>query len=149
MIVRTLVIFHTDIPDDAIMTADGMNFVQWPGRNVVEAIADLLRTLGWTPDDPFDLEERGWDLDASSGNNSISLRIEVPEEVLVQITDRTPEFTWYLKRKPPGPVFTRLLTELDKALKADSRFRDILWFKPQGYLSQPGAALPVEVGEDI
>jgi len=149
MIVRTLTTFYTDLPDDAIETDDGMGFLQWPGRNVVEVIADLLRTLGWTPDDPVGLEERGWDLDAFFGNRMISLRIEVPEEVIVQITDRSPDRTWYFRRKPPGPVFTGMLTGLDKALKADSRFKDILWFTPKGYQNQElGAPLPVESGGD-
>ena len=145
MTMRTLVTFNTDLPDDAIETADGMDFIQWPGRNVTNVIADLLKSIGWTPDEPIDLEERGWDLDASLGNRGISLRIEAPEEVLVGITDRTPDWTWFLRRKPPGPVFTGLLTEFDKALKADGRFRDILWFTPEGYLKdEAGAPLPVE-----
>jgi hypothetical protein len=145
MTVRTLVTFYTDIPDDAIETADGMDFIQWPGRVMVQAMADLLRGLGWQPDEPLDLEERGWDLDASRGSEMISLRIEWPEEVVVQITDRTPDYTWYFKRKPPGPVFLGILVGLDAALKADGRFRDIQWFTPKGYLKEPGMPFPVDV----
>ncbi len=57
-----------------------MNFIQWPGRNVVEVIAELLKGLGWKPNDPIDLEERGWDLDAVCSGGAIRLRIEVFEE---------------------------------------------------------------------
>ena len=145
MIVRTLVTFQTNLPDDAIETEDGMDFVQWPGRNVVEAIADILRGLGWTPGDPFDLRERGWDLDATFGDKGIRLRIEAPEEMIVGITDRSPEWTWYFRRKPPGPEFIAMLAGLDMALKADGRFRDVRWFTPKGYLSDvPGALSPME-----
>ena len=147
MTVRTLATFYTDLPDDAIETADGMDFIQWPGRNVVEVVADLLRGLGWKPDDPLDLEERGWNLDAIRGDRMISLRIEVPEEVIVTITDRTPDWTWYFKRKPPGPVFVGMLVGLDAAMKADGRFRDIQWFTTKGYLNHElGAPTPAEVG---
>ena len=147
MIVRTLVTFSTDVPDDAIETPDGMDFIQWPGRTVTTVIADLLRYIGWTPDDPIGLEERGWNLDASLGRRGISMRIEWPEEVVVGITDRTPDWTWFFRRKPPGPVFTGLLTEFDKALKADGRFRDVLWFTKEGYMKdEAGALVPVEGG---
>jgi hypothetical protein len=147
MTVRTLTTFHTDLPDDAVETADGMDFIQWPGRNVVQAIADMLKAIGWTPEDPLDLEERGWDLDARCGDRMISLRIEVPEEVIMNITDRTPDRTWYFKRKPPGPVFVNMLVGLDAAMKADGRFRNILWFTPEGYDSQTetGSPVPVEI----
>jgi hypothetical protein len=147
MTLRTLATFYTDLPDDAIETADGMDFIQWPGRNVVQVIADLLRGLGWKPDDPLDLEERGWDLDAVCGDRAIRLRIEAPEEVIVDITDRTPDWTWYFKRKPPGPVFVGMLIGLDAAMKADGRFRDIQWFTPKGYLNHElGVPIPAEVG---
>jgi hypothetical protein len=148
MIVRTLLTCKTDLPDDAIETEDGMDFVFWGGRNVVEAITDLLRGLGWTPEDPIDLQERGWDMDATSGDASVSLRVQVvPELVIVIFTDEAPKYTWYFKRKPPGPGFTGLLTGFDKALKADSRFSDLLWFTDQGYRrDEPGAPEPVEAG---
>jgi len=144
MTVRTLTTFYTDLPDDAIETADGMDFIQWPGRNVVDVVADLLRGLGWKPDDPLNLEERGWNLDAIRDDRMISLRIEAPEEMIVTITDRTPDWTWYFKRKPPGPVFVGMLVGLDSAMKADGRFRDIQWFTPKGYLNNElGAPTPV------
>jgi len=136
MTLRTRATFYTDLPDDAIETADGMDFIQWPGRNVAELIADLLRGLGWKPDDPIGLEERGWDLDASCGVQSISIHIEVPEEVIINITDRTGALTWYFKRKPPGPVFVEMLIGLDASMKADARFTDIQWFTPQGLSEQ-------------
>jgi hypothetical protein len=148
MIVRTLATFHTDLPDDRIETDDGMDFIRWPGLNVANALADLLRAMGWAPSDPFDLQERGWDLDATLADKGISLRISLIEEVIVSITDRTPDRTWYFKRKPPGPVFVGMLVALDAALKADGRFRNVLWFTPEGYDSQTeaGAPSPVEVG---
>jgi hypothetical protein len=147
MIVRTLLTCQTELPDDAIETEDGMDFVFWGGRNVVEAVADLLRGLGWTPEDPIDLQERGWDMDATGGDRRVSLRIQVvPEEVIVIFTDRSPDYTWYFRRKPPGAVFTGMLAGFDKALKADGRFSDILWFTHKGYdAHEPGAPVPVEV----
>lgn len=145
MIVRTYVSFNTDIPDDRIETEDGMDFIQWPGRNVAEAMADLLKRSGWTPEDVIDLEERGWELDATCGGRSVTLRIQLIEEVLVIFIDRSPDRTWYFRRKPPGLAFTGLLTEFDKALKADSRFSDVLWFTPDGYQKdEPGAPAPIE-----
>ncbi len=148
MTVRTFTTFSTDLPDHAVETADGMDFIQWPGRNVVQVIADLLRAIGWTPDDPLDLEERGWDLDAHCGRRMIRMRIEFIEEVIVMITDRTPDRTWYFKRKPPGPVFVGMLVGLDAAMKADGRFRNIRWFTPEGYDSQTEAGSPVPVEVD-
>ena len=145
MTMRTLVTFNTDLPDDAIETADGMDFIQWPGRNVAEVMAELLKSMGWTPDGPFCLEHAGWDLDASLGAQGITLRSEVIEEVIVGITDRTPDLTWYLKPKPPGPVFVGMLIGLDATMKADGRFRDILWFTAKGYSSQTEAGSPVPV----
>ena len=124
-----------------------MDFIQWPGRNVAEAMADLLRRLGWEAEDPIDLQERGWDLDATLDGRDVTLRIEPLEPVLVGFIDRSPEYTWYFRRKPPGPLFTGLLTGFDQALKADSRFSDVLWFTNEGYQrDEPGAPEPVEAG---
>jgi hypothetical protein len=145
MIVRTLVTFHTELPDDWIMTDDGTNVIRWPGLNVAQALADLLRMIGWKPSDPIDLEERGWALDANLGLKDITLRISLIEEVIVEIIDRTPEYTWFFRRKPPGPVLTGMLTEFDKALKADSRFSDIRWYTPKAYDNQEaGAPVPID-----
>lgn len=145
MIVRTLVTFDTELPDDRIETDDGSDFIRWPGLNVAEALADLFRAMGWEPSGPFDLQERGWDLDATLGNKGITLRISLIENVIVDITDRTPELTWYFRRKPPGPVFVGMLVGLDAAMKADGRFSNILWFTPEGYGSQTEAGSPVPV----
>ena len=147
MIVRTLVTFQTDLPDDRIETDDGMDFIRWPGLNVAHALVDLFRAIGWTPGDPIDLQERGWELDATLGVREITVRISLIEEVILDIMDRTPDLTWYFRRKPPGPIFTGMLTELDKALKADGRFSDIRWFTLKGYDSQEaGASVPIDVG---
>jgi hypothetical protein len=147
MTVRTIATFHTDLPNDAIETADGMDFIQWPGRNVVQVVADLLRAIGRTPDDPLDLEERGWDLDARGDGRMIRMRISFIEEVILDITDKT-DWTLSFKRKPPAPAFVGMLVRLDAAMKADGRFRDILWFTREGYNSQTEAGSPAPVGAD-
>ena len=150
MIVRTLTTFYTDLPDDAVETAEG-DFLQWPGRNVVQLIADLLRAIGWVPEDPYDLEERGWELHARCGDRMISMRFSILEEVILYISDRTPDRTWYFKRKPPGPEFVGMLVGLDAAMKANGSFRDVLWFTPEGYdrQTETGSPAPVDVDEEV
>jgi hypothetical protein len=145
MIVRTLATFQTSLPDDRIEKDDGTDFIRWPGLNVALAVADLLRSIGWTADDPIDLEHRGWDLYADLGSKGIRIRISLIDEVIVDITDRTPDWTWFFRRKP-GSVFIRMVTELDKALKADGRFWDIRWYTFKGYPTETGAPVPIDVG---
>jgi hypothetical protein len=144
MIVRGLLTFRSDLADDGVLNEDRSDFLQWPGRLHAAVAAEKLRALGWQVSEPIDMQIVGWELDAAMDGKSIWLRIEVVDEIILMIEDRKPERTWYLARKPPGPVFTGMLTALDAALRADGRFHDLRWFTDKEYqASAPGAPTPV------
>jgi len=149
MTVRCLLTFRSDLGDDGVLTEDRHEFLQWPGRLHAAVAAEKLRALGWQVSEPIDMQVVGWELNAAMGRKPIWLRVEVVDEIILMLEDLKPERTWYLARKPPGPVFTGMLTALDAALRADGRFHDLRWFTDKEYeCSAPGAPTPVsEIAE--
>jgi hypothetical protein len=151
MTVRCLISFRSDLADDGVETEDGRDFLEWPGRLHIQVAAEILEALGGRISEIIDMQELGWDLEAKLGRKAIWMRVEfVENEIIFMIEDKNPERTWYFARKPPGSVFTGMLTALDAALRADGRFHDFRWFTDKEYdHDAPGAPTPVSDVEEM
>jgi len=130
-----------DFPDDQIEVDD--DIVQFGGRNVAEAIAEIVTGLGCRPSEPISAEEQGWELDIKTddqplwirvcdqGDRHFSLLME-DATVLIRLFSRT------------HPTFVRMLRELHLALAADARFQNIVWWPYKKFeVKGKGAPEPV------
>lgn len=144
MIVRSLVTFRSDLADDGVETEDRKDFIEWPGRVHALVLSEILQALDWRISRMVDANEHGWELEAGLGRKWIWAQVTPLDEVILMFKDMSPERTWYFAKKPPGSVFTGMLTALDAALQVDSRFHDVRWFTSKEYdFSAPGAPKPV------
>jgi hypothetical protein len=144
VIVRSLVTFHSDIADNGIETEDGDDFVEWPGRVHALIVVEMLQALGWGISEMRDSNEHGWDVEATLGRKTVWAHVTPLDEIILDIEEGTPFWTWLFSRKPSGPAFTETLMALDAALRADGRFHDFRWFTDKEYQRRaPGAQTPV------
>lgn len=114
----------SDLPSDHVETDEAITF---GGRGAAEAIAGILRGLGYRVEGPMEVGIRGWDLDIYVGGKRIWLEVQNDSD----------EF--FLQTEAMVGLFGRLfgadlshyrqfMQRLNKALRADSRFKEINWF---------------------
>ena len=148
MIVRNWAMFRSDLADEGIKSGD--DFLEWPGRTHILVVAEILRSMGWEVLGISDMNKLGWDLGASFDDKQIGLRTAPVGKIILIVEDMNPGRTWHLSRKPPGQVFTDLLSGLDAALHADGRFHDIRWFTRRELdCRAPGAVAAVSDVEEL
>jgi hypothetical protein len=131
MIVRPWAEFTTSLPDDGIENETG--FIQWPGKNVAEALAEILAGLGCTDVEIFDLEHAGYDVGFRLGKLVLAARVTVIDNPLIAFgRKRQPEYLDFLKR-------------VSDALAKDGRFQNLRWFTDDEVLTGvKGAKSPLE-----
>jgi hypothetical protein len=131
MIVRPWAEFTTSLPDDGI--EDETGFIQWPGKNVAEALAEILARLGCTEVEIFDLEHAGYDVGFRLGKLALAARVTVIDNPLIAFgPKRQPEYLDFLKR-------------VSDALAQDGRFHNVRWFTDDEVLTGvEGAISPLE-----
>jgi hypothetical protein len=115
--------FRTALPYDGI--EDEIDFVEFPGRNVAEALAAMLACLGYDVSAPIHAGEHGWELDVRANGRRFWLQITRMDEqgcILV-----TMDMTWRIWRLRPS--YEEFLTQLDGALRKDERFSDVGWYR--------------------
>ena len=123
MSVRPQAVLETTIPDDSV-EADGQ-FVFFPGRTIIELLAEQLIARGYKIHAPEHLHEMGWALVVESKRNYIEVLISVIDEVYLS-AHYVPNFgDRLLGRK--DEVYRPLLRDLDAILRADDRFSNIRW----------------------
>lgn len=123
MSVRPEAEFRTELPYDGI--EDEIDFVEFPGRSVTEAIAAMLAGLGYDVSAPIHAAEHGWELDACANGRRFWLQITRMDEEVCNLM--TMDMTWRIWRMQPS--FKEFLTQLDTALRGDGRFSQIGWFR--------------------
>jgi hypothetical protein len=121
--VRQWAEFRTELPLDWV--EDETDIVEFPGRNVTEAIAAMLASLGYDVSAPIHAGEHGWELDVRANGRRFWLQITRMEEHDCHLT--TQDMTWRIWRLQPS--FEEFLTQLDRALREDGRFSQIGWFR--------------------
>jgi hypothetical protein len=137
--VREVAQFRTDIPYDGIEEDD--EFVQYPGKGVTEAVAEILRRLGCEVEGPISADFKGWELAVSAQGRQLRCRVGYIEDVILSFWD--PSWINELLHRH-HPVYLDTLTRFAEALRADSRFHDVRWCKGEHVgLPVTGAADPV------
>jgi hypothetical protein len=124
--------FSSAFPDDSI--EDEEDFVQWPGRNVAEALKVALERKGYRVSDPVDMREKGWELDIWRERGRFWLRVSMIEvEVNYLMAENMAFFLW-----PGVKRYRTFLADLQSVLNADGRFTRIQWF-PKGGIRRDAA----------
>jgi hypothetical protein len=114
--------FAVELEDD-LVEEDG-EIVAFPGRNVAEAIAELLRGEGYAVGAPECADEHGWDLDVRVGRKRIWLEVQgAQQEYVLHAIAHTGIFG-----KPDLAFFAEFLTRLNEGLRRDAGFRPVKWY---------------------
>lgn len=119
--IRNVAEFQTDLPDDMIV--DEHDIVQFGGRGVTEAVAEMLAAAGYEVSEPIYCGLVGWELDIRAKGRRFWLRIcqlEGDQYVLF-----SSDMTWRFWRRLPS--YAEFLTELDRGLRRHGAMRDITW----------------------
>lgn len=116
----------TNLPDDVAEEDDEITV--YPGRNVAEALADIIRAAGYDVGAPEDRGIRGWDLNIRVGGKRIWLEVQGidPQEFILQ----TEAKVGLLKRLFGVDLgyYAEFLTKLNDGLQGDSRFGKAKWY---------------------
>lgn len=123
MIVRHWARFETDLPDEAIEPEGVGDFIQFGGRPVAAALAEMLRARGCKVEPPEHGGEHGWYLDIRAPNG---------HRMWGQVTDMEYYLLMLEDRATGGPsrhpAYLGVLEGLHDDISADPRFRNLRWF---------------------
>ncbi|HWA61154.1 MAG TPA: hypothetical protein VG939_07255 [Caulobacteraceae bacterium] len=123
--VRSAARFDPGFPDDRIET--DAYFLEFPGRNICEAIADKFRQMQVRVDCLRNAGEHGWELDLSVGDRAFWLQISwIDEDCCILQFEEAPVL--FRRKRFDDPVYWRFLRALHDALAKDGRFRNLRWF---------------------
>jgi hypothetical protein len=132
--------FEADFPDDS--EEDDGDIVVFPGRNVVEAISEILERAGHKCEPPF-FGDFAWEAHVEFMKRSMVFGVHTfePGEFHLFAKDASPLDRWFpsAKRK-----FVEYLRMLGRELGADARFRNLRWFSDKDGRHDHPVALPVE-----
>ncbi len=128
--------FTSDLPDDVIED-DGGDFLQYGGKSVAGAIAEILAGLGATVTVPEHRAEHGWDFFATYRGRGVWCQVTLIGDYVFVMEETKSIFT---RGEPLRPEYLELLSRLAEALDADARFHDVRW------LAQDQVADPTEKG---
>ena len=139
MIFRPEIAFSSTFPDDSIQ--DDVDFVQWPGRNIAEALKTALEQRDYRVSEPIHAHEHGWELDVWRGRKRLWLQISVIDtELNYLIAENMTFFLWRDTK-----LFRAFLSDLHVILEADPRFNQVRWFTKGGIGRDEAPALgPLE-----
>jgi hypothetical protein len=124
--IRPNIELRADFPDDGI--EDEHDFVQWPGRNITEALRDALQALGYQVSDPIAANEHGWELDVQRGRKRMWMQVTSAGENGECIIMTEHRASWF---RPNADVYRVFLTDLQQVLEADPRFSQMAWLKKE------------------
>jgi hypothetical protein len=139
--VKPWVKFRADFPSDMI-EEDGQ-IVQFGGRNVTLALAQILRTLGCKVSDPIYAGDHGWELDVYC--EKIHLWAQISDLYPIYYIMLEDNFRFIGKSNPL--CYLDLLKSLNEEFNRDHRFHDITWFDSEDFdVDGVGSDTPV-IGE--
>jgi hypothetical protein len=106
--------------------------ITFPGRNVAEAIGEILRAVGYDVGAPEYMDEHGWDLNVRVDGRRIWLELQGinPGEFVLQVE----AMVGFFRRLSPMRVvdfayYAEFLTRLNEGLKNDPRFSKVEWYE--------------------
>ena len=145
MKIRPWAEFESTLPDDQIDSEDEMDILQFAGKGVSEALAEILKGLGCEVLELICLHERGWEVlfkGGAKGKTLFFIRVTLIDKYLIGLHQAGWIRTTFAPRHPDLLV---MLTRLAEAMAADERFIDIRWFAQEEIHSGvPGALGPLE-----
>jgi len=134
--------FDADFPDDQVDEGGHVKF--FPGRNVAEAIAEILRRTGLNPAEPEHLDVHGWGFHTKFKKHSMWIQLSTSEDAHFYM------YTWnsssFIDRltKAAKMIHPEFLIVLSRELNADPRFHGITWFSRDDRNREAGSAKPVD-----
>ena len=139
MTIRPWAEFTTDLPDDAIENESG--FIQWPGKGVSEALAEMLTRCGCEVRALLCLDFKGWELVFTAGRRKVRCRVTEIDKYLIGFYDPS----WFAELfNRNHPDFVQLLKCVATELANDPRFHDVRWFaEDEVQTDAEGASFPV------
>jgi hypothetical protein len=126
--VHTFLTFtYTDFPDDAV-EEDG-EIVRMGGLNVTETLVEMIRAGGYDVTDPEADEDHGWLFDArGKGREHYEVLVTAMcDEGLMTCRNVTPFL--FIPTNGRHERHVEFVSHLQRAMEADSRFANLLWFK--------------------
>jgi len=129
MKIRPVAIVKADFPDDSI--EDEFDIIQFPGRGIATALAEILRRAGYVVTEPEHQHEHGWDFYADLGKRKFWFQAQVADDCYVHSAIQN----WFSFRKINKQAYAAALATLNSGMKADPRFQEVLWYSK---LTPPG-----------
>lgn len=120
--VRRWAEFTSSLPTDLIEDDDG--FIQYGGKSVAEAIAEILRGLGCVVQQPQHAYEHGWDFKVLKEGVRFWCQVTLIHGYIF-IFDNPSFIDKWLNRDPPE--YFEVLGALAAAMAKDPRFFDVRW----------------------
>lgn len=134
--------FEADFPNDQV-DEDGRVAI-FPGRNVSEAIAELVRGAGVKADEPEHQHEHGWAFVAKYESRSIWVEICTFEDQQFHMYAKYGGLLGFLPSTKRA--HREFLTLLSRVLNGDPRFRNVVWFSNRDDRHDFGSPVPIEEG---
>jgi hypothetical protein len=117
--VRNKAKIGTNFPADAVQ--ENGKIIQWGGRAVAMAIAEILRRLGAEVSEPISAVEQGWRLDIRYGGVSVRWQVEDGGGfVYLDMDDRL---------VAERSEYVELVVQSNAELRSDPRFHNIRWYR--------------------
>ena len=127
MILRPEIRFRPGFPDDTIEGEE--DTIEWPGRNITEALKAALEQRGYRVSEPLNAEHVGWELEVFRGRKRLWLQVSrLDDETCYILAFNKTSWLW-----PDVKVFQAFLSDLQSIMAADGRFGEPGWF-PKGGL---------------
>lgn len=121
--IRSTAHIVADFPDDMVEEED--EIVQFGGRTIAEALAEILRGLGYSVSTPEHQQENGWDFDVSSEGKRVWMQVADLGGEYVLSTEFMPKISLSASKTQ---VYGPMLDRLNAALKCDPRFQSVKWY---------------------
>jgi hypothetical protein len=121
VIVRRHAEFRGDFPDDQIWHDDETDVVQTSGKNVAEAIADMLAGFGCTIHELEDNVGHCWECYFSYEGLGLWFRV-VGLDTYIFVLQEPP------RARPDYALHLQVLLNLNEHLRRDGRFHDLQWY---------------------
>ncbi|OXE36660.1 MAG: hypothetical protein CGW95_06320 [Phenylobacterium zucineum] len=139
MKVRPNAEFRADFPSDLIEDDDGI--VRFGGHAIAEAIAGMLRRLGYEVITPIYAGEHGWEFDARIDGRRYWLQVtDLGESEGLLMTENMAWNFWPFRSR-----YGEFLLQLDAELRRDGRFSEIRWLTKDWWRTDAaGTDSPVE-----
>ncbi len=137
IIVRSLATFQADFPDDSV--EDDLNIVLVGGKNVTEAIRDILVAQGCTDAKLRYGGEHGWELTFAYQGYPLWMQVTQLDHYIL-VCKESPGTGDGSESAP----HLKVLLMLNEYLRRDGRFHDLIWYRQQDFLrSSGGSDVPV------